>query len=269
MILITRFIYIAAFLILKQKTMRTKLFAFTACLFMLMSCGDSSSTDNQGGEAQQTEENQISSQSAQEQDKSSKIDLETAKRFIPDGFQIVSYEDEVNFLAGNFDGDEAQDFVVMIASGEAEFPQDAADVRIVIYEQQSDKSFAKVAESGNLEGYFIHDAPTSQLHLNENVLSIKRQDMRFDNEWKFRYEESIGDYALIGSEYNNYGNAAGDGSGNRSTNYLSGKRIEKFSEWDAKNEKLNERPAKTISVNSVKEKPILLKALNAESFYDL
>lgn len=249
--------------------MKTKLFTLSVGLFMLMSCGDSTSADNQGEQTQQIEGHEIAEQSAQETETLPEIDLETAKNFIPDGFQIVSYEDEANFLSGNFDGDDAQDFAVMIASDEAEFPQDAADVRIVIYEQQSDKRFTKVAESGNLEGYFIHNAPTSQLHLKKNVLSVKRQDMRFDNEWKFRYEESIGDYALIGSEYNSYGNAVGDGSGNRSTNYLSGKRIEKFSEWDMKNEKLNELPAKTTTVNSVKQKPILLKALNAESFYDL
>ena len=251
--------------------MTTKLFVFIACTFIIISCGDNASTSEQNKE-EQTEQSlsqEAVKQQAQEPEPLLEIDFETAKNFIPEGFQIVSYNEEANFLAGNFDGDNAQDFAVIVSSVEAEFFQDAEDVRILIFEQQSDNTFKKVAESGNLDGYFIHNAETSQLHLNKNVISIKRQDMRFDNEWKFRYEEVYDDYALIGSEYNNYGNAAGDGSGNRSINYLTGKKIEKFNEWDMKSEKLNQLPVETTKVNSVKQKPVLLKNLNAESFYDL
>lgn len=259
------------FFLLKTEPMTTKLFVFIACTFIIISCGDNASTSEQNKE-EQTEQSlsqEAVKQQAQEPEPLLEIDFETAKNFIPEGFQIVSYNEEANFLAGNFDGDNAQDFAVIVSSVEAEFFQDAEDVRILIFEQQSDNTFKKVAESGNLDGYFIHNAETSQLHLNKNVISIKRQDMRFDNEWKFRYEEVYDDYALIGSEYNNYGNAAGDGSGNRSINYLTGKKIEKFNEWDMKSEKLNQLPVETTKVNSVKQKPVLLKNLNAESFYDL
>ncbi|MFK7949875.1 MAG: hypothetical protein AB8G11_19955 [Saprospiraceae bacterium] len=243
--------------------MKTKLFTFIICMFILSSCRDTASTSSQN----QVE--QLKEKTAKALESSPEVDSEMAKKIIPDGFKIVSYEKGTNFLKGDFNGDNAQDFAAIIASDEAEFFQDAKDVRVVIYEQQPNNDFKKVAESGNLDGYFIHNAPTSQLHLNKNVLSVKRQDMRFDNEWKFRYENSIDDYVLIGSEYNNYGNAVGDGSGNRSTNYLSGKRIEEFSEWDMTNEKLSELPTITTSVNLVKEKPILLKDFNEQNFYDL
>lgn len=243
--------------------MNTKLFTFITCVAMLISCGDKASTENQSQAETTTQTSESSSESLSE------IDLKTAKKFVTDGFEIVSYDEGANFLKGDFDDNDTQNFAVIIASNEAEFFQDAKDVRIAIYEQQSDNMFQKVAESGNLEGYFIHNAPTSQLHLDKNVLSIKRQDMRFDNEWKFRYEKSVNDYVLIGSEYNNYGNAVGDGSGNRSINYLSGEKIEQFSEWDMEKEELIELSTETTSINTIREQPILLKDFDMQNFYDL
>lgn len=251
--------------------MKVKLFAFLTCLFIVAGCDDNSSTNLQSQylQTESPKSQEIAKKVVHEVKLSPAVDFAMAKKIIPEGFQIVSYDKELNFLEGDFDGDNLQDFAAIIASDEAEYVQDAKDVRVVIYEQQPDNAFKKVAESGNLDGYFIHNVETSQLSLKKNVLSIKRQDMRFDNEWKFRYEQSIGDYALIGSEYNNYGDATGDGSGNRSINYLIGKKIEQFSEWNVENETLKKLPVKTTSVYSVNQKPILLKDLTAITFYDL
>jgi hypothetical protein len=71
---------------------------------------------------------------------------------------------------------------------------------------------------------------------------------------------------LIGSENNYYGNATNDGSGNVSTNYLAGVRLENLNEWNEEKRKLIKLPeSKTI----VSKTLIPLSALNENNFSDL
>lgn len=241
--------------------MKRKQIILFAMILLLVSCKET----QENTETQQIQSVQEEQSQTQQTPTSSTITPETVKQYIPEGFKLIVREEETNLLTGDFNGDKLEDFAMMLASNDAEMLQDAADVRVIIFENDGSK-FTEKARSGNLSGFFVHQAPTSQLSLSKNIISLKHQAMRSDYEWKYRFEEKYDNYMLIGSEHNNYGNAVNDGSGNVSTNYLSGVRIEKLNKWDEKKEELIELPEKKIKVS----KDLLsLSKLNEENYSDL
>jgi hypothetical protein len=194
-----------------------------------------------------------------------KISLETANLYVPNNFKIVVQDESVSLFTGDFNGDKIEDFVMMVASNDMDDYQDAKDVRIIICEGNGEK-FTEKARSGNIGEFFTNQAPGSQLSLTKSVISLTYQGMRYDYERKYRFEKKYNDYMLIGSENNYYGNATNDGSGNVSTNYLAGVRLENLNEWDEEKRKLIKLPESKIIVSKTL---IPLSALNENNFSDL
>jgi hypothetical protein len=185
--------------------------------------------------------------------------------YVPNNFKIVVQDEGTNLLTGDFNGDGIVDFAMMVASNNVDNYQDSKDVRIIICEGNG-KKFTEKARSGNLGGFFIHEAPTSQLSLTKNVISLTYQGMRYDYELKYRFEKKYNNYMLIGSENNYYGNATNDGSGNVSTNYLAGVRTENLNEWNEKKEELIELPEVKTKVSKTL---VPLSNLNENNFSSL
>jgi hypothetical protein len=227
--------------------MKTKQIILFAIVLFFAACNETET-------AQQASSQDITTQETQDQQEVSaesaatEITLETANLYVPNGFRIVVKEEEANLLIGDFNGDKIQDFALMVASNETNEYQEANDVRVIIYEGDGTK-FTEKARSGNLGGFFVHDAPTSQLALTKNVISLQYQGMRYDDEWKLRFDEKYGNYMLIGSEHNYYGTATNDGSGNVSSNYLAGVRLENLNKWNEKKEELIELPEKKTKLS--------------------
>ena len=246
--------------------MKTKQIILFAIVLFFIACKNSETSNQDISQKADAEIQQMQAASEEVQTTETVgITIEKAKQYVAKGFKLVVQEDEANLLTGDFNGDGLEDFAMIIASDDAEMYQDAVDVRIVIFENNG-KGFTEKAKSGNLGGFFVHQAPTSQLSLNKNIISLTYQGMRYDDEWKFRYEKKYDDYMLIGSEHNSYGNAVNDGSGNMSSNYLSGVRLENFNKWDEQKEELKELPEKKTKVS----KTLLpLSKFNETNYADL
>lgn len=249
--------------------MKTKITTLIICIVLLISCDDNTATSEQTQEGIQTQEinqteSQTEEQTIEESVKSvSGVEYDIATMYLKLGYQPFS---DNYYQSTDFDNDGTRDFAVVVFKSESKEYQDEP-LTLQIYKQRKDKNFELVSESGSIQD--IVWLAGSSLDLKKNVISIKKGEMRWDHEWKFRYDKKYDDYVLIGSEYNSYGNATNDGSGNRSTNYLSGKRIEKFNEFDYENEELIELDPVTTKIPSTKEKPLFLKDFNQESCFDL
>lgn len=234
--------------------MKRKQIILFATILLFAACTGTETTQEQ--EVQEQEQAKMQQVQTEIQEESqmqqntlpSTITVETVNQYIPKGFRLVQKEDETDLLTGDFNGDDLEDFAIIMVSNDTENPQDAADARVVIFENDGTK-FKEKVRSGNLGGFFVHQAPTTQLSLTKNVISLTFQGMRYDDEWKFRFDKKYDNYMLIGSEHNSYGNAVNDGSGNISTNYLSGVRLENLNKWDNQKEELIELPEKKIKVS--------------------
>ncbi|MFC7444780.1 hypothetical protein [Mesoflavibacter profundi] len=187
---------------------------------LLISCNNSEK------ENQLAKENEILKQKLEQKEKT-EIKMQNINDFIPSGFEIVESGNELNKIMSDLNKDGISDYVVLLASGKNNKDySNSKNVRLAIFEGQNNGSYKLKSQSGNLTSSFLHKNPNKRIKVaNKNVISLKHQSMRHDYELKFRYESKYKNYMLIGSEYNNYGNAMQDGAGNISSNFLAGKRI--------------------------------------------
>lgn len=241
--------------------MKTRYILLFSILFIIGACNENTSETDTEQENQQEAQGQI------EPDLPTVviIDDNIVAQNIPEGLELVTTGEAQNLITGDFNGDNHKDFAIMIASENGRDFQDAEDVRIMIFEGNDKGEFELAAKSDNVGGFFIHYAPTSQLKLTKNIISLKHQGMRFDHELKYRYNKKLDNYVLIGSEHNDYGNATNDGSGNISTNYLAGVRLENLNEWNQEKEELIVLPEVKLKVSKT---PIPLSRLNEENVLD-
>ena len=142
-------------------------------------------------------------------------------------FKLPKLNNKQHKITADLNNDGISDYVVLLASGKnSKNYSNSKNVRLAILEGQNNGSFKLKSQTGNLTSSFIYMNPSKRIKVaNKNVISIKHQSMRHDFELKFRYESKYKNYMLIGSEYNNYGNAIHDGAGNISSNFLAGKRV--------------------------------------------
>ncbi len=147
--------------------------------------------------------------------------------FIPSDYELVISRNELNKVMSDFNKDGVSDYAVLLASGKNNRDySNTKDVRLAIFEGQADGSFILKSQTGNLTSAFLHVNPNRRIKVaRANVISVKHESMRHDYELKIKYDKTYNDYMLIGSEYNNYGNAAKDGAGNISSNFIEGKRV--------------------------------------------
>ena len=172
-------------------------------------------------------ENKLNSKitSHEKHEKSKILVMKTIKSFIPENYLIVSSDTGLNVALGDLNKDGIQDAVLLLFNSNTTI-EEAHDVRISILLGNQNGEFVPKTKSGNLSSAFIfNNLNKPQISINYNIISVVHQSMRHDYELKFRYENSYDDFMLIGSEYNNYGNALLDGTENVSSNYLASKRI--------------------------------------------
>jgi hypothetical protein len=245
--------------------MKPKQFILFATILFFAACNEAETAQQDASVQVQEIQIQQQQQTKVEELTGTEINLETANLYVPNNFKIVVQDEGTNLLTGDFNGDGIVDFAMMVSSNNVDNYQDSKDVRIIICEGNG-KKFTEKARSGNLGGFFIHEAPTSQLSLTKNVISLTYQGMRYDYELKYRFEKKYNNYMLIGSENNYYGNATNDGSGNVSTNYLAGVRTENLNEWNEKKEELIELPEVKTKVSKTL---VPLSNLNENNFSSL
>lgn len=249
--------------------MKGKTIMLIVSIIISMSCNNKPSeqaqevVQNQDSEQVKPAQNQEESNTNMSSEVVSSVDYDVAILYLKKGYQPFSKD---YYQSDDFDNNGTRDFAIAVFKSNSKEYNDEP-LNLHIYKQLKNRNFELAAESGAIEEILI--VGHGSLSLQKNVISVKKGAMRYDNEWKFRYDKKHDDYVLIGSEYNSYGNAAGDGSGNRSINYLTGKRIDKFNEYDYEKEELIELEPKETKVPSVKTKPIFLKALNNDSCFDL
>ncbi|MEL0643332.1 hypothetical protein V6251_02990 [Olleya sp. Ti.3.14] len=178
------------------------------------------------------------------------------KHFIPQGYTIFRTGGKLNKVKAYLNTDDIYDYAVLLSNGNQHNAYaDATRVTLAIFEGQKDGTFKLKSQTGNLTYAFIYTAVEKQLTvLNNNVITLRHQSMRHDYELKFKYEADYEDYMLIGSDYNNYGNAMHIGAGNVSTNFVFGVRNETIDY------------IKTTYLNTVLQ-PI--SVVNADNVYDL
>ncbi|WP_298324493.1 hypothetical protein [uncultured Dokdonia sp.] len=147
--------------------------------------------------------------------------------FIPSDYELVISRNELNKVMSDFNKDGVSDYAVLLASGKNDRDySNTKDVRLAIFEGQADGSFVLKSQTGNLTSAFLHVNPNRRIKVaRANVISVKHESMRHDYELQIKYDKTYNDYMLIGSEYNNYGNASKDGAGNISSNFIEGKRV--------------------------------------------
>ena len=253
--------------------MKVKIITALISTVMLLSCGDSASTSEQTqNQTQEIEQSQVIEQSQGQLEEQttdetvevvSGVEYDIATLYLKEGYQPYSKE---MYQSKDFDGDGTRDFILAVFKSDSK-DYESGTITLQVYKQKEDTNFELVSESGSLEDLLL--GGNGRLSIKKNVISVHLGQMRYDNEWKFRYDKKYDDYVLIGSEYNSYGNAANDGSGNRSINYLAGKRIDQFNEFDYEKEELIKLDPVTIKVPSTKEKPVFLKDFNADSSFKL
>lgn len=228
-------------------------------IVLLMSCGNNNSaaeTTQGEDDVVMKQENEVSnaaegSTDEEEEEKPEMLDIdaETAAKHIASGF-IPFRSIDTYFNKGDFDNDGLMNFTTVVTD------EEETGAYLQIYEQQPDNSFAIVLQGKDLMPVF---GAMGGLSVKKNIISITQQENRSDAEYKFRYDKVNDDYVLIGSELNFYGNAAHDGAGNISTNYLTGKRIKNINKYDYESEELVKQKPVESKVPSVKEKPTFLK----------
>ena len=176
--------------------------------------------------------------------------------FIPEGYAIIRSGGKFNNVKADLNMDGIYDYVVLLSNGtESKDYADATRVTLAIFEGQTDGTFKLKNQTGNLTYAFIYTAVEQRLKvINNTVIILRHQSMRHDYELKFKYEADYEDYMLIGSDYNNYGNAMHIGAGNVSTNFVFGVRNETIDY------------IKTTYLNTVLQ-PI--SVVNADNVYDL
>lgn len=267
--------------------MRYRLIIFTALIFTLFSCSDSKeqelirkenellkkelelnkregkalSKNNKTIQSHKTEEQKFRTEPVPEK----VIPITEANKFMPKNYQIVQSEKGPNIVSGYLNNDEYLDFAVLVAKGENLIDySNSEDVRVLIYEGTDSNEYIKTSQSGNLTKVFIHYNIAPKLKIsNKNVINLSHQSMRHHYDLKFRYEKEERNYMLIGSDYNNYGNAAKQGAGTISTNFLTGKRIENLMDFDTEKEKIYDLPEKILEFN----KPLI--PINKVSYYNV
>lgn len=155
------------------------------------------------------------------------IETKNINDFIPTGFEIVTSGTELNKIESDLNEDGISDYVILLASGKNNGNySNSKNVRLAIFEGQKDGSFKLKSQTGNLTSSFLHVNPNKRVTIaNKNVISLEHQSMRHDYKLKIRYQTKYKNYMLIGSEYNNYGNAIHYGAGNISSNFITAKRI--------------------------------------------
>ncbi|PKV52280.1 hypothetical protein ATE84_4391 [Aquimarina sp. MAR_2010_214] len=186
--------------------------------------------------------------------------------FIANGFEIAVVQNKKKIVFGDLNQDGFQDFVAILVSSNTNIDDDdPEEVRIAIYEGSEDDRYIQKALSGNLTSASIYNEnPT--LKITSTILSVSHQSMRHDYEVKFRFEKKHNDYMLIGSEYNNYGNAVHDGAGNTSINFLTKTKIKKISKYDHEKEKLIElKPV----VTKIEEDLVSITQINDLNIYKI
>ncbi len=183
--------------------------------------------------------------------------------FLPEGFEIIKYGDSIaNIIRGNLNDNEAEDVGVFAFYNKDDEETEAA--HILIFEDNGSGGFDLISKSGDML-YFINPYESNQIELQKNVIILTHQAMRWNRSLKFRYEAKYQDFMLIGSEYESYGNATNDGSGNISTNYLTGVQIETLNEFDYEQEELIELPQKR---NKVSTDLISISEITGDNFYN-
>lgn len=187
---------------------------------LLISCNNSEK------ENQLAKENEILKQKIEQKEKA-EIKMQNINDFIPSGFEIVESGNELNTVMSDLNKDSIPDYVVLLASGKNNKDySNSKNVRLAIFEGQNNGTFKLKSQTGNLTSSFLHINPDKRIKVaNKNIIRLKHQSMRHDYELKFRYVSKYKNYMLIGSEYDNYGNAMQDGAVTISSNFLAGKRI--------------------------------------------
>ncbi|WP_434036222.1 hypothetical protein [Formosa sp. 4Alg 33] len=147
--------------------------------------------------------------------------------YIPNGYHLIYFENRPNRVHADLNKDGILDYAVLITDGNRDVGYiDANKVKLAIFEGQEDGAFTLKNETGNLTYAFIYRNLDQNIKVSDsNVISIAHQSMRHDYELKFRYQKERKEYMLVGTAYNNYGNAIHKGAENTKTNFISGKRI--------------------------------------------
>ena len=185
-----------------------------------------------------------------------KSNIKRFNDFIPSDYELVISRNELNKVMSDFNKDGISDYAVLLASGKNDRDYaNSKDVRLAIFEGQADGSFILKSQTGNLTSAFLHVNPNRRIKVaRANVISVKHESMRHDYELKIRYDDTSNDYMLIGSEYNNYGNAAKDGAGSISSNFIEGKRVSSIGK------------KKTLTLD---KKLLPISAINNDNVYEL
>ncbi|WP_292946704.1 hypothetical protein [Olleya sp. UBA1516] len=146
------------------------------------------------------------------------------KHFIPEGYTIIRTGGKLNKVKAYLNTDDIYDYAVLLSNGtQHNAYADATRVTLAIFEGQKDGTFKLKSQTGNLTYAFIYTSVEKQLTvLNNNVITLKHQSMRHDYQLKFKYQTDYENYMLIGSDYNNYGNAMHIGAGKVTTNFIYG-----------------------------------------------
>lgn len=183
---------------------------------------------------------------------------------IPPGYEIVKTDQGQELIYRDLNGDGKTDAVVLIVmQGDPGYDQ-AEEVLLMIYTMDRHSQFQLASHSNNLGGESLMYTKTKSLSVKKNVISYFHQSMRHDMTLKFRYDENVSDFMLIGKDYNEYGGME-DGPRHISINYSTGIKLINESKWDDQSEEVMEQPQRKESFHKELQ---ALSEIDWETIYD-
>jgi hypothetical protein len=147
---------------------------------------------------------------------------------VPQEYDFAESEVGPIVAEGDLNADSLPDVVFLVQNLEEEMPKSL----VLVAYQAPDGKFIRGESSGNFGPEPLTYLDPEFFSIQNQVLHINYQSMRWEIELKFRKEAKYGDLRLIGTESFSYGNAVGDGAGGTSTNFLTGQRIANYKHVD-------------------------------------
>jgi hypothetical protein len=181
---------------------------------------------------------------------------------IPKEYEFAESEVGPIVAEGDLNGDSLQDMVFLVQNLAEEMPKSL----VLVAYQAPDGNFILGESSGNFGPEPLTYLDPEFFAIQNQVLQINYQSMRWGIELKFRKEKKYGDLRLIGSESFSYGNAVGDGAGGTSTNFLTGQRIANYQHVDMETGIEKQMPERREVVST---QLIPLQGFNDDTIYEL
>ena len=186
------------------------------------------------------------------------------KDIIPPGYTIVQTKEGPDQIKGDLNGDGQEDLAVLIEMQGDENYDHSEEVLLMIYSADRHGQLQLASATKNLGGASVAYDDTKKLSLRKNVLCYHHQSMRHHIDVKYRYDQSVGNFVLIGKDFADYGSIE-SGPRHISINYLTGVKLINESIWNDETEETEALPERKEKVSKqIRE----MDLMDWDSLYD-